>query len=264
LQQLGTIYKKDKLYFKVDLEPKVEEDYEVEELPPVAKKVVGIPPSISFGKRKKDPEVRFEPAAKIKTAAPQIKKFGRLRRNSISGPYAMALYLYWRHDGLAIKIEKLLEVVGETKAPSFYVALSNMVTGDYIKKVGYGTYVWSGTFDYPFSSVADTDQDMVKNLPPSMRGIAAEVVARQEKPVLSVVEAVKTDPTATVTRSTDEDTTLGELDFLIANLQSNTGTTATAFVSGGVVDATEKLTCRIVTTGGRTDERTIDLKILER
>lgn len=46
--------------------------------------------------------------------------------------------------------------------------------------------------------------------------------------------------------------------------QSNTGTTATAFVSGGVVDATEKLTCRIVTTGGRTDERTIDLKILER
>jgi len=46
--------------------------------------------------------------------------------------------------------------------------------------------------------------------------------------------------------------------------QSNTTTTATAFVSGGVVGATEKLTCRIVTAGGRTDERTIDLKILER
>lgn len=46
--------------------------------------------------------------------------------------------------------------------------------------------------------------------------------------------------------------------------QSNTTNTATAFVSGGVVGATEKLTCRIVTTGGRTDERTIDLKILER
>lgn len=46
--------------------------------------------------------------------------------------------------------------------------------------------------------------------------------------------------------------------------QSNTTTTATAFVSGGVVGATEKLTCRIVTTGGRTDDRTIDLKILER
>lgn len=46
--------------------------------------------------------------------------------------------------------------------------------------------------------------------------------------------------------------------------QSNTATAATAFVSGGVVGKTEKLTCRIVTAGGRTDERTIDLKILER
>ena len=63
--------------------------------------------------------------------------------------------------------------------------------------------------------------------------------------------------------------TIASVDFvtsagLTKTSQSNTGTTATAFVSGGVVDATEKLTCRIVTTGGRTDERTIDLKILER
>lgn len=46
--------------------------------------------------------------------------------------------------------------------------------------------------------------------------------------------------------------------------QSHTATTATAFVSGGVVGETEKLSCRITTAGGRTDERTIDLKILER
>lgn len=63
--------------------------------------------------------------------------------------------------------------------------------------------------------------------------------------------------------------TIASVDFvtsagLTKTSQSNTGTTATAFVSGGVVGATEKLTCRIVTTGGRTDERTIDLKILER
>ena len=45
--------------------------------------------------------------------------------------------------------------------------------------------------------------------------------------------------------------------------QSNTTTTATAFVSGGVSDV-ETLTCRIVTAGGRTDDRTIQLKIVSR
>ena len=45
---------------------------------------------------------------------------------------------------------------------------------------------------------------------------------------------------------------------------SNTANTATAFVSGGVAGGTETLTCRIVTTGGRIDDRTINLKITTR
>jgi hypothetical protein len=43
-----------------------------------------------------------------------------------------------------------------------------------------------------------------------------------------------------------------------------TSTTATAFVSGGAVGDTLKLTCRITTLGGRTDDRTITLKIVDR
>lgn len=45
---------------------------------------------------------------------------------------------------------------------------------------------------------------------------------------------------------------------------TRTATTATVFVSGGTVDVDETLTCRIVTAGGRTDDRTITLKIVER
>lgn len=45
---------------------------------------------------------------------------------------------------------------------------------------------------------------------------------------------------------------------------THTTTTATVFVSGGDLDTTETLTCRIVTAGGRTDDRTIALKIVER
>jgi hypothetical protein len=45
---------------------------------------------------------------------------------------------------------------------------------------------------------------------------------------------------------------------------SHTTTAATAFVSGGVEGSTETLTCRIVTAGGRTDDRTISLKIVSR
>lgn len=45
---------------------------------------------------------------------------------------------------------------------------------------------------------------------------------------------------------------------------SNTTTTATAFVSGGTVDTALNLTCRITTAGGRTDDRTITLKIVNR
>ncbi|WP_114969376.1 hypothetical protein [Rhodoferax ferrireducens] len=51
---------------------------------------------------------------------------------------------------------------------------------------------------------------------------------------------------------------------LVVVSQSNTASTATVFVSGGVEDTTLGLTCRITTTGGRTDDRTISLKIVNR
>lgn len=51
---------------------------------------------------------------------------------------------------------------------------------------------------------------------------------------------------------------------LTTSLPSNTTTTATVFVSGGVVNSTEKLTCRITTASGRVDDRSVDLKITER
>lgn len=43
-----------------------------------------------------------------------------------------------------------------------------------------------------------------------------------------------------------------------------TATTATAFVSGGAVGETLRLTCRITTLDGRIDDRTINIKIVER
>lgn len=46
--------------------------------------------------------------------------------------------------------------------------------------------------------------------------------------------------------------------------QSNTSTTATIFVSGGVEGSSETMTCRITTAGGRIDDRTIALKIVSR
>jgi hypothetical protein len=51
----------------------------------------------------------------------------------------------------------------------------------------------------------------------------------------------------------------------LTKVSSSFGTTnATAFVSGGVVGTTETLTCRITTNGGRVDDRSITLKIVER
>ena len=46
--------------------------------------------------------------------------------------------------------------------------------------------------------------------------------------------------------------------------QSNTTTSATAFISGGTVGSKEPVACKITTTGGRTDERTVYLKIVQR
>lgn len=49
---------------------------------------------------------------------------------------------------------------------------------------------------------------------------------------------------------------------LVKTAQSNTSLIAKAFLSGGTLGATETCTCRIVTAGGRTDDRTIYLKIV--
>jgi hypothetical protein len=46
--------------------------------------------------------------------------------------------------------------------------------------------------------------------------------------------------------------------------QSNTTMTATAYMSGGTLGEKHTLTCRIVTAGGRTDDRSITLLIVER
>lgn len=46
--------------------------------------------------------------------------------------------------------------------------------------------------------------------------------------------------------------------------QSHTASTATAFVSGGTAGQSLNLTCRITTAGGRTDDRTITLVIVNR
>lgn len=51
---------------------------------------------------------------------------------------------------------------------------------------------------------------------------------------------------------------------LTVQSQSHTTTTATAFVAGGAVGTSMNLTCRITTAGGRTDDRTIVLKIVNR
>ncbi len=46
--------------------------------------------------------------------------------------------------------------------------------------------------------------------------------------------------------------------------QSNTTMTATAFIGGGTAGESLTLTCRIVTAGGRTDDRSVVLKIVDR
>ena len=51
---------------------------------------------------------------------------------------------------------------------------------------------------------------------------------------------------------------------LTRDSQSNTTTVATAFISGGTVGSKAPVSCRITTAGGRTDERTVYLKIVNR
>jgi hypothetical protein len=51
---------------------------------------------------------------------------------------------------------------------------------------------------------------------------------------------------------------------VVVDSSTHTTTTATAVVSGGTAGTDAGVTCRIVTAGGRTDDRTITLKILDR
>lgn len=88
--------------------------------------------------------------------------------------------------------------------------------------------------------------------------------------------AFKKDPNAVLDYTVDWGPYLTPLSDTIASVvwvlssgitkvsQSNTATTATAFISGGVIDTTETLTCRITTNGGRVDDRSILLNITER
>jgi len=51
---------------------------------------------------------------------------------------------------------------------------------------------------------------------------------------------------------------------LTKDTQSNTTTTATAWLSGGSVGLDYVVECKITTTGGRTDERSFTVKVRER
>ena len=82
------------------------------------------------------------------------------------------------------------------------------------------------------------------------------------------------DPDATLDYSFDWTAWLGEDVITAAEFVLDTGLTevssghddktATAFVSGGEVGQTLGVTCRVTTSGGRTDDRTIYLRIVER
>lgn len=88
--------------------------------------------------------------------------------------------------------------------------------------------------------------------------------------------AIKKDPDATLDYTVDWSDWLAPLADVIVSVEwvpsggitvessSNTSATATAFVSGGVVDADEFVTCRITTAAGRIDDRTINFAITQR
>lgn len=51
---------------------------------------------------------------------------------------------------------------------------------------------------------------------------------------------------------------------LVLQSQNNSDTAAIAFIAGGIAGKTLRVTCRITTVGGRIDDRSIFLKIVER
>lgn len=53
-------------------------------------------------------------------------------------------------------------------------------------------------------------------------------------------------------------------DGLTVVRSSTTNTVSTVWLSGGTVGATAKVTCRVVTNGGRTEDRTLSLWVTQR
>ena len=51
---------------------------------------------------------------------------------------------------------------------------------------------------------------------------------------------------------------------LTKDSQSNTGTRVTVWLSGGTLGTTYKVACRVTTNQGRTDERTIAIRVTDR
>lgn len=86
----------------------------------------------------------------------------------------------------------------------------------------------------------------------------------------------KKDPDATLDYEFDWSAWLLDVSDTIASVtwvltgtlvkvsSSFTSLTATAFISGGTEGEDETLTCRITTTGGRIDDRSVTLKITPR
>ncbi len=82
------------------------------------------------------------------------------------------------------------------------------------------------------------------------------------------------DPNATLdytvdwTEYLDDDTIVGAVwtvpSPLVNEAESYTTKTATVWISGGVVGVEYKVTCRITTTQGRIDDRTIKIEVRER
>jgi hypothetical protein len=85
--------------------------------------------------------------------------------------------------------------------------------------------------------------------------------------------AVK-DPDATIDYTVDwadwlESDTIASAAWVLStgitlSAQSNTDTTATAWVSGGTAGTTYTATCRITTAAGRIDDRTIRLVVRDK
>ncbi len=69
---------------------------------------------------------------------------------------------------------------------------------------------------------------------------------------LSVGEEITGTPVVTVS------------DGLTKDSQSNTTTKVTVWLSGGTLGTTYRVACRITTNQGRTDERTIGIRVTDR